>query len=386
MEASHSLSAFISHTGLNRPAKAAHTYRFLRRAVCGSGLFALSLGTSWADAQEIILPPPFVTSSTVPANGDVNPYGIAFVPAGVPSFSTLKPGDVVVSNFNAKSNLQGTGTTIVKLVPNGTPVTFFEGSNLGLTTALGVLRSGFVLVGNVPTPDGKNVTAPGSLLVINPQGRLIKELKDPNLLDGPWDLTLIDMGQFVKVFVSDVLSGKVARIDLEIGANGVQVLPTSTIVASGYMHRTDPAALVVGPTGLAYDAQHDVLYVASTGDNTVFAIYGAAGANHDGGVGRLIYQDNTHLHGPLALALAPNGHLVTANGDAVNPDPQQPSEIVEFTPGGQFVAQMSVDAASGAAFGLAFGLDSKRHSQFAAVDDNTNTATVWTLRANNDNQ
>ncbi|RZF25827.1 hypothetical protein EVC45_31645 [Paraburkholderia sp. UYCP14C] len=30
--------------------------------------------------------------------------------------------------------------------------------------------------------------------------------------------------------------------------------------------------------------------------------------------------------------------------------------------------------------GLAFGLNSKGHLQFTAVDDNTNTATIWTLR------
>jgi hypothetical protein len=298
----------------------------------------------------------------------------------VPSWSTLKPGDVVVSNFNAHSNLQGTGTTIVKLVPNGDPMTFFQGHSLGLTTALAVLRSGFVLVGNVPTTDGKNVIAPGSLLVINPQGRLVTELKDPKLLDGPWDLAVIDLGQHVKAFVSDVLNGTVARLDLVIGDNGVSVLPSSTIIASGYAHRTDPAALVVGPTGLAYDATRDILYVASTADNAVFAVHGAAFAAHDGGIGTLIYHDAMHLHGPLALALAPNGHLVTANGDAVNADSQQPSEIVEFTVDGHFIAQFSVDSVPGSAFGLAFGLNSKRLLQFAAVDDNTNTATVWTLR------
>ncbi|MGF6301919.1 MULTISPECIES: hypothetical protein [Paraburkholderia] len=380
MEASRAISAFGSYTGVDGLVIRARASRCVRRAVCRAGLLALSLGTVGAEAQEAILPPQSVTSSTVPANGDVNPYGMAFVPTGVPSWSTLKPGDVVVSNFNAKLNLQGTGTTIVKLVSNSDPVTFFQGHNLGLTTALAVLRSGFVLVGNVPTTDGKHVVAPGSLLVINPQGGLVKELKDPNLLDGPWDLTVIDGGRFVRVFVSDVLNGKVARIDLAIGEDGVQMLPGSTIIASGYVHRTDPAALVVGPTGLAYDPSHDVLYVASTGDNAVFAIYGAAAAKHDGGIGRMIYQDNKHLHGPLALALAPNGHLVTANGDAVNPDPEHPSELVEFTVDGQFVAQMSVDAAPGSAFGLAFGLDSKRRLQFTAVDDNTNTATVWTLR------
>ncbi|EEA01726.1 conserved hypothetical protein [Burkholderia sp. H160] len=101
-------------------------------------------------------------------------------------------------------------------------------------------------------------------------------------------------------------------------------------------------------------------------------------------VASLRYQDNTHLHGPLALALAPNGDLVTANGDAVNPpDAQHASEIVEFTPGGSFVAQMQVDPTAGAAFGLAFGLSSSGQSQFAAVNDNTNTATVWTLRPSN---
>ncbi|MDR3099095.1 MAG: hypothetical protein LBV73_18735 [Paraburkholderia sp.] len=389
MEASRSLSAFGSYIGFDGRVKVARASRFVRRAVWGTGLLALSLGPGRAVAQETILPPQSATASTVPANGDLNPYGIAFVPQGVPSWSTLKPGDVVVSNFNAKSNLQGTGTTIVKLATaassasNGTPPTFFEGSGLGLTTALAVLRSGFVLAGNVPTTDGKNVAGPGSLLVINPQGRLVMELKDQRLLDGPWDLAVIDAGSRVKVFVSDVLNGKVARIDLAIGPNGVTLLPGSTIVASGYLHRTDPAALVVGPTGLAYDPLRDVLYVASTGDNAVFAVYGAAATNHDGGMGRMIYQDNTHLHGPLALALAPNGHLVAANGDAVNPDPKQPSEIVEFTVDGQFIAQLSVDAVQGSAFGLAFGFapgtDGKQRLQFAAVDDNTNTATVWTL-------
>ncbi|WP_412023645.1 hypothetical protein [Burkholderia cepacia] len=359
--------------------------RTLCRALCGAGLAALSSTFAWAGSSDIILPPASVTASTVPANGDLNPYGIAFVPPGVPSWSTLKPGDVVVSNFNAASNAQGTGTTIVKLSPGNTPATFFQGHNLGLTTALAVLRSGFVLVGNVPAPDGKTVVAPGSLLVIGPQGNLVTQLVSATLLDGPWDMTVIDRGPRVTAFVSNVLNGTVARIDLTIDTNGVTMLPSSRIIASGYVNRTDPNALVVGPTGLAYDPNIDVLYVASTGDNAVFAIQNAASTNRNGGVGRMIYFDTKHLHGPLALALAPNGHLVTANGDAVNADPLHPSEIVEFTVDGRFVAQMQVDTAPGSAFGLAFGRGSKGQPQFAAVDDNTNTATVWTLRPDNDN-
>ena len=55
---------------------------------------------------------------------------------------------------------------------------------------------------------------------------------------------------------------------------------------------------------------------------------------------------------PLALALAPNGDLIPPNGDAVNGDPAQPSEIVELTKSGEFVGQFNVDAGQGGAFGI----------------------------------
>jgi hypothetical protein len=384
MEASRHFSAFESPTqfihSLKVPPPTRFMPRHLRSVICGLGLLVLSLGSSLAEEGPII-PPTSTVASTIPTNGDLNPYGIAFVPHGVPSGAALKPGDVVVSNFNAASNIQGTGTTIVKLVTDGNPVTFFQGQNLGLTTALAVLKSGFVLVGNLPTTNGTPIPSKSSLLVITPQGQLLSELKDPTLLDGPWDMTVIsDRGPQVTAFVSNVLNGTVARIDINISEGGATLLNSSHIIASGYAHRTDPAALVIGPTGLAYDAARDVLYVASTNDNKVFAVQNAARLTRDNGPGRVIYQDNDHLRGPLALALAPNGHLVTANGDAINPDPAHASEIVEFTPEGRFIATMQVDPTPGSAFGLAFGLSSSGQSQFAAVNDTTNTATVWTLR------
>ncbi len=393
MKATRQLSAFESPIQVIPSSKLGRPSRFMPRhlpgAVCGIGLVVLSLGSSIARGEPI-LPPSSTVAATVPTRGDLNPYGIAFVPSGVPPSNTLMPGDVVVSNFNAPSNKQGTGTTIVKLVTDGKPVTFFQGQNLGLTTALAVLKNGFVLVGNLPTTNGTTIPSSGSLLVINPEGRLVSELKDATLLDGPWDMTV--MGEQAKtpnvtVFVSNVLSGTVARIDINIGESGATLLPSSLIIASGYTHGRDPAALVIGPTGLAYDKVNDFLYVASTGDNEVLKIQRASMLTTDNGKGTLVYKDDTHLRGPLALALAPNGDLVTANGDAVNPPPdaQHASEIVEFTTGGQFVAQMQVDPTAGAAFGLAFGLSSSGQSQFAAVNDNTNTATVWTLRPSSGN-
>src|SRR5438309_10202755 len=54
--------------------------------------------------------------STVPGNGDVNPYGVAVVPRTIGS---LVAGHILVSNFNNSANLQGTGTTIDRIDPNG---------------------------------------------------------------------------------------------------------------------------------------------------------------------------------------------------------------------------------------------------------------------------
>jgi hypothetical protein len=55
-------------------------------------------------------------STTVPGNGDVNPYRVAVVPT---STGSLVKGNVLVSNFNNAKNLQGTGTTIVQISPSG---------------------------------------------------------------------------------------------------------------------------------------------------------------------------------------------------------------------------------------------------------------------------
>jgi len=324
--------------------------------------------------------------STVPPNGDVNPYGVAFVPNGFPTGGSLQTGDILVSNFNNNANLQGTGTTIVSVTPTGGVSPFFQGkAGLGLTTALGVLKRGFVLVGNLPTTDGtSNTVQQGSLLILNRSGTIVANLSDSVLLDGPWDLAVHDEGSRSQVFVSNVLNGTVTRLDLSISDTAVTV-SSSTRIASGYTHRFDAAALVIGPTGLAYDTDRDLLYVASTGDNKIFAIEHARAATKDGGMGRAIYTDDTHLHGPLGLALAPNGHLITANGDAVNPGGEQ-NDLVEFTIGGQFVAQFQVDSgAGGGAFGLAFGR-SGGEPRFAAVDDVQNTLRIWTLRGDNENE
>jgi hypothetical protein len=116
-----------------------------------------------------VLPFPTQTVSTIPSNGDVNPYGVAFVPEGFPTGGKLNPGDLLVSNFNDANNIQGTGTTIVDISGGSTSV-FFQGTApLGLSTGLAVLKAGFVLVANCPTNNQAPVAGaePGSLLLID---------------------------------------------------------------------------------------------------------------------------------------------------------------------------------------------------------------------------
>lgn len=334
---------------------------------------------------------PTFSDSTVPADGDVNPYGVAFVPDGFPSGSPLHAGDIIVSNFNNGANLQGTGTTIVKVNNGNPPTLFFQGQQgLGLTTALGVLKGGFVLVGNLPSTDGSGAciaesgptqnVGQGGLLVIDKHGNLVMQLTDANLLNGPWDLTVRDEGQFAQVFVANALSGTVTRLDLRVTSSGVVVLREIQI-ASGYAHRCDPAAFVVGPTGVALNQETDTLYVSSAGDNAIFAIRNASVRTSDAGMGKVVVQDQVHLHGPLGLALAPNGNLLSAQGDAVNPDPNHQSEMVEFTLGGQFVSEFSVDPVAGSAFGLAVrALDDG--FIFATVDDNIAVLNIWVVSNN----
>ena len=140
-------------------------------------------------------------TSTVPANGDVNPYGVAVVPT---STGSLVKGDVLVSNFNNSTNQQGTGTTIVQISPGGQQTVFAQidatklpgpcPGGVGLTTALGILPGGWVVVGSLPTADGTSATAhAGCLLVINNKGQVAETIAGHGI-NGPWDMATASAG------------------------------------------------------------------------------------------------------------------------------------------------------------------------------------------------
>src|SRR5215469_926375 len=349
-------------------------FRFCRSAFSIGLAFALLPALATASS---FIGPLNVTPgpSTIPGNGDVNPYGVAVVRH---SSGKLVRGHVLVSNFNNGQNLQGTGTTIVDVAPDGTlsvfaqiDVTKLPGpcpGGVGLTTALSVLRHGWVIVGSLPTTDGSSATAKaGCLLVLNNKGKVVETLSGTRFgvrINGPWDMTALDLGDVAELFVSNVLNGTVAangkvvrmgtvvRIVLSLPEEeegdddgGMPRERLRTIIGSGFPERTDPAALVIGPTGLGL-ASDGTLYVADTVNNRIAAISGAASASN-AGTGTTVSGGGA-LNQPLGLAIAPNGDIVTVNAGDGN--------MVETTPGGTQVASMNVDVTltgGGTLYGLA---------------------------------
>jgi len=376
------INEFLTKCEISAPMLRRGSMNGWRKMLTAAMLLASTSGAclaQWAGTQDAFLPSPVRTISTVPAIGDVNPYGVAFVPNNfITGSGQLKHGDILVSNFNNSANVQGTGTTIVRVPAIGPLRVFFEDSKTpGLSTALGTLEYGFVVVGTCPDiPSTQAAGLPGALLVINNRGQLVQTFTN-KWIQAPWDMALIDRGDKAIAFVANALNGTIARLNFNVSSSGL-TLQSATTIASGYVNRPDPVTFFVAPTGLVYDSALDLLYVASTGDNAVFAVPNALTRKKDAGMGFIVYDDNVHLHGPLGLAAAPNGHLLVTNNDGINPDPNQPSEIVEFTKQGDFVKEISVDPAQGGSFGLAVS-SSNGQSIFAAVDDNTGTLMIWTL-------
>ena len=320
--------------------------------------------------------------STVPANGDVNPYGLVVVPTSVGS---LTAGDFLVSNFNAKSNNQGTGTTIVQMTPAGKLSLFARidakklpgacPGGVGLTTALSILPGGYVVVGSLPTTKGQSATAQyGCLIVLDSHGHAVETIAGQNI-QGPWDMTSVTQGSTTTLFVSNVFNGgakaglktvdnsTVLRIRLDSSTGHAPKVLSQQLVADGIPWRDDKAALALGPTGVAL-GQNGTLYVADTLANRIIAIPNAVTRStplFDKGIA---LSSGQHLNQPLGLILAPNGDILTTNGGDGN--------IVETTPAGHQIATVAGDAKAGAGslFGLAIATGGKG---IVYVDDALNT-------------
>jgi hypothetical protein len=329
-------------------------------------------------------------TSTVPENGDQNPYALIVAPV---SAGSVQKNDVLVDNFNNSGNLQGTGSTIVDYRPATGALSTFATiphdlpgcpGGIGLSTAMTMLKSGWVIVGSAPSTDGTTKTlGAGCLIVLDSSGKVAGTISGPNIND-PWgNMAVIDNGSSATLFVSNAGFGigapgqpvqqkaTVLRLNLAIPAGKPPVVTSQTVIGSGFNAQADASVFLIGPTGLAL-GKDGTLYVSDAIANRIAAIPDAATRSNSAGTGKEISKAGL-INRPLAMDMAPNGDLLVVNG--LN------GQIVEINPatGAQPGAKWAdTDEAqtppgSGDLFGIAMLPDGKG---FYYVEDDLNTLMV----------
>lgn len=364
------------------------------------GALSMVIGPAFAEPQgllETIKKHKFLTS-TIPDNGDVNPYAVIVAPV---SAGVIEKDDVLVDNFNDISNLQGTGTTIIRYRPSTKETKLFAQipktlkdcpGGVGLTTAMTMLQSGWVIVGSTPSKDGTTATkGDGCLLVIDSNGKHVATWAGATI-NGPWgNMAVVDRGDSATLFISMAGFGlkgpnvidpatkypvlehnaTVLRLELKIPKDKPPVLVSQTVVGDGFSHRADMANFLLGPTGLTLGPD-DTLYVTDGLDNEITAIEKASTRTTSAGKGRLVTKDGL-LSWPLAMFMTPKGHLIVANGkngQAVEIDPKADRQIYAHWLNAN---QAQSPPGNGNLFGIALAPDGK---SFYYVEDDINALRI----------
>lgn len=362
--------------------------------LAGSGLVMAALtAPARADAAEAYLAGIHhhqTVTSTVPANGDQNPYAMIIAPV---SAGTVQKGDLLVGNFNNKANLQGTGTTIIDYRPSTGQMSLFAKiphdlpgcpGGVGLSTAMVMLKSGWVIVGSAPSTDGTTKSlGKGCLIVLDATGKVQGTIAGPNI-DDPWgNMAWIDQGDSATLFVSNAGFGigapgqpvqntaTVLRIDLSIPQGQPPEVTNETVIGSGFGAQADAGVFLIGPTGLAL-GHNGTLYVSDAIGNQITAIDDAATRTQSAGTGRVVTKDG-FLKRPLAMDWAPNGNLLITNalnGQVVEVDPTTGKQL-----GAQWIDadEAQTPPGSGDLFGIVAAPDGQG---FYYVEDDMNTVVL----------
>ena len=371
--------------------------RFASRVLPGLAL-GLVFGVAWAAEPKGLLETirrHETLTSSVADNGDLNPYAVVVAPV---SAGKILKDDVLVDNFNNISNLQGTGTTIIDYRPSTKQTTLFAKlpqklaecpGGVGLTTAMTMLKSGWILVGSAPSTDGTTATkGDGCIIVLDANGQMVAAWSGPTIND-PWgNMAVLDDGSSATLFISmagfglpgpdklDPATGfpvrlhqaTVLRLNLRIDAGKSPQIAAQTVVADGFSQRADRDNFLLGPTGLALGAD-GTLYVTDGLDNLIVAIPDALTRTTSAGTGRVVTQGGL-LSWPLAMLYTPAGHLLVCNG--------KDGQVVEIEPvAGKQIYSQWIDSdqaqsppGNGDLFGIALTPDGEG---FYYVEDDMNT-------------
>jgi hypothetical protein len=378
----------------------------LRASVLAAALaVAAAINPAWPDEPRGLLETihrHVTLTTTVTDNGDLNPYAIVVAPV---SAGVIEKDDVLVDNFNNVSNLQGTGGTIILYRPSTKTTTLFAKlpqrmaqcpGGVGLTTAMTMLKTGWVIVGSTPSTDGTTATkGDGCLLVLDSKGQLVATWTGPTI-NGPWgNMAVVDNGDSAILFISmagfglqgpdvrdpetgypvTIHQATVLRLELTIAEGKPPELVSQTVIGHGFSQRADRDNFLFGPTGLALGAD-DTLYVTDGMDNVITAIPDAVKRTDSAGTGRVVTEGGL-LAWPLAMTTTRAGHLLVCNG--------RDGRVIEVDPiaGKQIYAQwIDTDQAqsppgNGDLFGIAMTPDG---NGFYYVEDDMNTLMLATRR------
>jgi hypothetical protein len=128
---------------------------------------------------------------------------------------------------------------------------------------------------------------------------------------------------------------------------------------------------ILGPSGLAYDAKIDTLYVVDGAADKVGAVYAISDVSTKPSM-RTVFS-GPPLNGPISSALLYNGNLVV--GNTLNPNGK--NLMVELTPAGKVLDVRNVDkGAAGAIFGMVATGTSAADTKVYFNDDNDNNLQV----------
>ena len=313
-----------------------------------------------------------VIGSTIdPVYHQLNPYGLDVARSTAGAFTA---GDLAVCNFNAKTNVQGTGYTIVALhpVPGSKPklVAASKSALLGcnaLALAPNDIIWGASFVSN-------------SDPILDPTGKVLGNIKGPDFVRPFGQAFAAPAGGAPAFYESNAGNGTVVRINLGSPF-------TFDVIAKGFAINHGKPGGILGPSGLNYRKTGDILYVVDGTNNTIVALHnvskikaggvivkpgGKTFGGPQGSSAKLVYA-GAPLNGPISSAVFFNGNLAIGN----TLDPSGKNLIVEISPGGKLLDVLNVDkGASGSLFGMVATGSSIADTKLFFNDDNDNNLQV----------
>lgn len=311
-----------------------------------------------------------IIGSTVdPANGAQNPYGLTVAPT---SAGKLKAGDLLVCNFNGKSNVQGTGASVIALHPTrgSKPAHLSSIAALKGCDAIAFGSDGLIWVAAMVADDNP---------VIDASGKLVRNIKGGPFAQ-PWGQIFAHREKGAPVFyATNAQTGTVVRIK-----QGGKI--THDVIATGFPVNHGKPGTALAPSGLAYDPRIDTLYFVDGRNNTLVAFKNVASIPRNGvkaidnGMkftgpsadrARIVYAGDP-LNGPISTALLPNGNIVAGN----TLDPNGKNLMVEISASGKLLDVLNVDKGTqGALFGIV-ATGSGTETKIYFNDDNDNNVQV----------